>query len=138
MTLSELLEELKQVDPDTWDVIVRGIPLKPFCQYFTLDRCGQRAHQYPDAYLPFSQMERDVALGWLQCCLQRACERRGWGLVIERSKDSGPYEWSAYTGHEEPPGAFRAAYSWGIRYYGGSAAEALLAAYVAAVKEEKE
>ena len=76
MTLSELLEELKQVDPDTWDVIVRGIPLKPFCQYFTLDRCGQRAHQYPDAYLPFSQMERDVALGWLQCCLQRACEKQ--------------------------------------------------------------
>jgi len=137
MTLSELLEELKQVDPDTWDVIVRGIPLKPFCQYFTLDRCGQRAHQYPDAYLPFSQMERDVALLWLQGCLQRACERRGWWLVIERSKDSGPYEWSAYTGHEEPPGAFRAAYSCGIRYYGGSAAEALLAAYVAAVKEAK-
>lgn len=135
MTPPELLEELKQVDPDTWDVVVRGIPLKPFCQYFTFDRCGQRAHQYPDVYLPFSQMERDVALAWLQCCLQRACERRGWGLVIERSKDSGPYEWSAYTGHEEPPGAFRAAYSWGIRYYGGSAAEALLAAYVAAIKE---
>lgn len=137
MTLSELLEGLKQVDPDTWDVVVRGIPLKPFCQYFTFDRCGQRAHQYPDVYLPFSQMERDVALAWLQGCIQRACERRGWGLVIERSKDSGPYEWSAYTGHEEPPGAFRAAYSWGIRYYGGSAAEALLAAYVAAIKEEK-
>ena len=51
MTLSELLEELKAADPDTWDVVVRGIPLKPFCQYFTFDRCGQRAHQYPDVYL---------------------------------------------------------------------------------------
>lgn len=137
MTISELLEGLKQIDPEEWEIIMHGIPLTPMSQYFTFDHGETTAHRYHSTYLPFSQMERDVALGWLQCCLQRACERRGWGLVIERSKDSGPYEWSAYTGHEEPPGAFRAAYSWGIRYYGGSAAEALLAAYVAAVKGEK-
>ena len=112
MTLSELLEELKEVDPKLYDDISH------------LELIGW-------------QQPRNLAMDHLQGCLQRACERRGWGLVIERSKDSGPYEWSAYTGHEEPPGAFRAAYSWGIRYYGGSAAEALLAAYVAAIKEEK-
>ena len=112
MTLSELLEELKGIDPET-ELEISDITLN-------LDQ--------------WSAPYKDVII---QCGIQRACERRGWGLVIERSKDSGPYEWSAYTGHEEPPGAFRAAYSWGIRYYGGSAAEALLAAYVAAIKEEK-
>jgi len=137
MTLAELLEELKGIDPEEWEIIMHGIPLTPMSQYFTFDHGETTAHRYHSTYLPFSQMGRDVALIWLQGCLQRACEMREWGLVIERSKDSGPYEWSAYTGHEEPPGAFRAAYSWGIRYYGGSAAEALLAAYVAAVKEEK-
>jgi hypothetical protein len=137
MTLSELLEGLKQIDPEEWEIIMHGIPLTPMSQYFTFDHGETTAHRYHSTYLPFSQMERDVALVWLQGCLQRACEKRGWGLVVEWSKDSGPYEWSAYTGHEEPPGAFRAAYSWGIRYYGGSAAEALLAAYVAAIKEEK-
>ena len=63
--------------------------------------------------------------------------KAGVGVSRRVEQRGGPYEWSAYTGHEEPPGAFRAAYSWGIRYYGGSAAEALLAAYVAAIKEEK-
>ena len=130
MTLSELLEELKGIDPDTWDVVVRGIPLKPFCQYFTFDRCGQRAHQYPDVYLSFSQMERDVALGWLQCCLQRACERRGRPVVLSFDCDPDhPQTWVAEicdgkgallgmaVGHESP-------------------SEALLTAYIAAIREE--
>ena len=137
MTFSKLLEELKQIDLEEWEIIMHGIPLIPMSQYFTFDPGETTAHQYHSTYLPFSQMGRDVALIWLQGCLQRACEKRGWGLVVERSKEGGPYEWSAYTGHEEPPGAFRAAYSWGIRYYGGSAACALLVAYIAAVKEEK-
>lgn len=123
MTLSELLEELKQVDPETYEAL-RNYPL---------DVSGDEALSVD---LPSSRNQTLVEDG-LQGCLQRACERQGWGLVIEWSKEGGPYEWSAYTGHEEPPGAFRAAYSWGIRYYGGSAAEALLAAYVAAIKEEK-
>ena len=123
MTLSELLEELKQVDPDIYEEL-QNYPI--YCsgdEALTVDLLSSR--------------NQTLCEDAIQGCIQRACERRGWGVVIERSKDSGPYEWSAYTGHEEPPGAFRAAYSWGIRYYGGSAAEALLAAYVAAIKEEK-
>jgi hypothetical protein len=123
MTPPELLEELKQVDPETYEAL-RNYPL-----YVSGDEALS-------VDLPGSR-NQTLCEDAIQGCIQRACERRGWGLVIERSKDSGPYEWSAYTGHEEPPGAFRAAYSWGIRYYGGSAAEALLAAYVAAIKEEK-
>lgn len=137
MTLSELLDGLKQVDPDTWDVVVRGIPLKPFCQYFTFDRCGQRAHQYPDVYLPFSQMERDVALAWLQGCIQRACERRGWDLrqdlwVIKMDGQNVVYHYATINkGIAETGEPFE--------YEGRdkSQAESLLTAYVAAVKGEK-
>ena len=134
MTLSELLEELKQVDPDTWDVIVRGIPLKPFCQYFTLDRCGQRAHQYPDAYLPFSQMERDVALIWLQGCLQRACGMREWDLrqdqwVVDIDSTNEVYYYSSIiTGISETNRSPE------YEGRGKSQAETLWAAYVATVK----
>ena len=119
MTLAALLKELKGIDPDTADDI------GDIVNVISIMSNGSFSS---DAYYP------DFII---QGCIQRACERRGWGLVIEWSKEGGPYEWSAYTGHEEPPGAFRAAYSWGIRYYGGSAACALLAAYVAAVKGEK-
>ena len=136
MTLSELLEELKGIDPDTWDVIVRGIPLKPFCQYFTLDRCGQRAHQYPDAYLPFSQMERDVALSWIQGCIQRACERHGWELEQNYRTRGRNGVLPKNMRH------YAVVTSWDndVHTYhgmGNSATKALLAAYIAAVKKEK-
>ena len=111
MTLFELLDELEQVDLETYR--------KWFNDYDVLG---------------LDQWQLDS----LQGCIQRACERRKWGMVIEWSMDGGPYEWSAYIGHEEPPGAFKAAYSWSVRYYGDSPAEALLAAYIAAVKEEKQ
>ena len=114
MTLAALLEELREVDPGEWDNLTMWNVNK----------------ELPET--------SPLSMFIIQGCLQRACEKRGWGLVVEWSKEGGPYEWSAYTGHEEPPGAFRAAYSWGIRYYGGSAACALLVAYIAAVKEEKE
>ena len=130
MTLSELLEELKAADPDTWDVVVRGIPLKPFCQYFTFDRCGQRAHQYPDVYLPFSQMERDVALAWLQGCIQRACEKRECWEVSVWWKDN---KWVALI---RLPGGYTNINQM-FAEESDSPAEALLAAYIAAVKEEK-
>ena len=35
MTLSELLEGLKQIDPEEWEIIMHGIPLTPMSQYFT-------------------------------------------------------------------------------------------------------
>ena len=138
MTLSELLEELNGIDPETWGAVVRGIPLKPFCQYFTFDRCGQRAHQYPDAYLPFSQMERDVALAWLQGCLQQACEGREWDLKqFQRViKCDGPNEHHYYA--EINKGIAGTFEPIGYEGWGDSTAEALLAAYVAAVKGEKQ
>ena len=124
MTLSELLKELKQVDPETYEAL-RNYPI--YCsggETLTVNLLDSGNHV--------------LVADALQGRIQRACERRKWGMVIEWSMDGGPYEWSAYIGHEEPPGAFKAAYSWSVRYYGDSPAEALLAAYIAAVKEEKQ
>ena len=55
MTLSELLDELNGIDPETRDAIVCCIPLKPFCQYFTFDRLGNLAPclSPPFQYLPY-------------------------------------------------------------------------------------
>ncbi len=103
MTLSELLEELERVDLETYR--------KWFNDYDILG---------------LDQWQLDS----LQGCIQRACERRGWPVVLSFDFDSDhPQTWVAKicdgwallgmaVGHESP-------------------AEALLAAYMAAVKEEK-
>ena len=103
MTLFELLDELKRVDLETYR--------KWFNDY---DILGLDQWQ----------------LGSLQGCIQRACERRGWPVVLSFDCDPDhPHTWVAEicdgwallgmaVGHESP-------------------AEALLSAYIAAVKEEK-
>ena len=103
MTLPDLLEELKQVDPETYR--------KWFNDYDVLG---------------LDQWQLDS----LQGCIQRACERRGWPVVLSFDCDPDhPHTWVAEicdgwallgmaVGHESP-------------------SEALLAAYVAAVKKEK-
>lgn len=136
MTLSELLEELKGIDPEAWDAIVRGIPLKPLGQYFTFDHGEQTVHQYHDAYLPFSQMERDVALVWLQGSIQRACEKREWEIdqnYRTRGRDGdlpkNMRHYAVITSWDKDVHTYRG--------MGNSATKALLAAYIAAVKGEK-
>lgn len=95
MTLSELLVELKAVDPDTADDI----------------------GDYPDFII--------------QGCLQRACERRGWPLILSFDCDPDhPQTWVAEIC--DGKGALL-----GMAVGHESLSEALLAAYVAAVKEEK-
>ena len=105
MTLSELLEELKATDPEN-ELEISDITLN-------LD---QWSAPYKD----------DI----IQGRIQRACERRGWPVVLSFDCDPDhPHTWVAEicdgwallgmaVGHESP-------------------SEALLAAYVAAVKEEK-
>ena len=125
MTLSELLEELKQIDPEEWEIIMHGIPLTPMSQYFTFDHGETTAHRYHSTYLPFSQMERDVALIWLQGCLQRACEMRGWFYGQFSMAHPGPFCADVTDSNNVDH------YGSGI---GDSSAEALLAAYIAAVR----
>ncbi|MFA5408810.1 MAG: hypothetical protein WC343_08600 [Bacilli bacterium] len=116
MTLSELLEELKGIDPETADDIgdiVNVISIKSDGSFSS------------DAYYP------DFII---QGCLQRAIERRvdyraekgheTWGMILEMGRD-GPEAWIWGSNGVERSG------------YGDSPAEALLAAYIAAVKGEK-
>jgi len=135
MTLSGLLEELKQIDPEEWEIIMHGIPLTPMSQYFTFDHGETTAHRYHSTYLPFSQMERDVALTWLQGCLQRACERYGWELEQNyRTRGRNGVlpknirHYAVVTSWDNDVHTYRG--------MGNSATKALLAAYVAAVKGE--
>ena len=136
MTLSELLEGLKQIDPEEWEIIMHGIPLTPMSQYFTFDHGETTAHRYHSTYLPFSQMGRDVALIWLQGCLQRACEMREWDLrqdqwAVNLDSTDEVYCYSAIV-----TGISETGRSPEYEGRGKSQAEALLAAYVAAVKGE--
>lgn len=103
MTLTELLEELKQVDPETYR--------KWFNDYDVLG---------------LDQWQLDS----LQGCIQRACERRGWPVVLSFDCDPDhPQTWVA-----------EICDGWallGMAVGRESPAEALLAAYVAAVKKEE-
>lgn len=107
MTLAALLEELKQIDPETYHLEL------------------VRLHQ-----------PRNRALDHLQGCLQRACERHGWELEQNyrtRGRDGDlPQSMRHY--------AIITAWYREVHTYrgmGDTAAESLLAAYVAAVKEEE-
>jgi hypothetical protein len=128
MTLAELLKELKGIDPETADDIgdiVNVISIKSDGS-FTLDA------YYPDFII--------------QGSIQQACERRGWTWCIykqtpeekkshcaEISKITPGYDGDCYNQYHESCIAGKEA---------DTAAEALLAAYIlaayiAAVKEEK-
>jgi len=140
MTISELLEELMRLDHETWEIIECGIPLKPLDQYFTFGYGKKTAYQCRDAYLPVLQMEKEVALVWIQDCLQRACEKRGWTWCIykqtpeekhshyaEINKIIPGYDGDCYNQYHESCIAWKEA---------DTPAEALLTAYIAAVKKE--
>ena len=123
MTLSELLEELKAADPETAEDIgdvVNVISIKSDGS-FTLDA------YYPDFII--------------QGCIQRACERRGWTWRVFKQTPDNEKSHCGEIG-EVAPGYEGDYYEQYHEYCiasveGNSAAEALLAAYVAAVKEEK-
>ena len=113
MTLSELLEELKGIDPETADDIGDIVNVISILS----DGSFSSDAYYPDFII--------------QGCLQRACERRRWTLTLEYVSWYAPMRrWHAYisTGPRGCDTKDTAA---------DSAAEALLAAYIAAVKEEK-
>lgn len=112
MTLSELLVELKAVDPDTADDI------GDIVNVISIMSNGSFSS---DAYYP------DFII---QGCLQRACERRGWPLILSFDCDPDhPQTWVAEIC--DGKGALL-----GMAVGHESLSEALLAAYVAAVKAE--
>ena len=102
MTLAALLEELRKIDP---------------LVYVNSD---------PDML----ELEDINMADVLQGCIQRACERRGWPVVLSFDCDPDhPQTWVA-----------EICDGWallGMAVRHESPSEALLAAYVAAIKEEK-
>ncbi len=122
MTISELLEELKQVDPETYEAL-RNYPL-----YVSGDEALS-------VDLPSSRNQTLVEDG-LQGCIQRACERYGWELEQNYRTRGRNGVLPKNMRH------YAVVTSWDndVHTYhgmGNSATEALLAAYVAAVKEAK-
>ena len=93
MTLAALLDELKEVDGDLWQEIS--------------DRT-------------FSMYDDVMINAIVQGCIQRACERRGWGFIICNQVANVCTKTSTYASeiYDTP-------------------AEALLAAYIAAVWAEE-
>jgi hypothetical protein len=112
MTLSELLGELKQADPKTYEDISH------------LDLAGWR-------------QPRNQALDHLQGCLQRQCIIREWDLQQDQwiIKQNGPGKVFHYATITK--GIAETGEPCEYEGRGQSQAEALLAAYVAAIKEEK-
>ena len=109
MTLSELLEELKEVDPKLYDDISH------------LELIGW-------------QQPRNQAMDHLQGCIQRACERREWDLRQDQwvIKQDGPNTVYHYATIEK--GIAETGQPFEYEGRGKSQAEALLAAYIAAVR----
>ena len=135
MTISELLDELKQVDPITYKEISISFAWAEI----------QWAELYPEyeddrPHLPVNIAINEYESDLIQGCIQRACEKREWTWCIYKQtpeeKNSHYADISkivsGYDGdywHEDHESCI----TWEDA---NSPAEALLAAYVAAVKKE--
>ena len=74
----ELLDRLREADPETYKRIARGIPLQPRGQYLAFDGGKITACQYHEPYIPFDNLLPEAACAWLQAVLQDAISNRGW------------------------------------------------------------
>ena len=110
MTLEALLEELKEVDAKTYDDISH------------LELIGW-------------QQPRNQAMDHLQGCIQRACERREWHWTIMKDPYQDGYRAEIAVVSESHLSDHICIDDLAIKC-ATSPAEALLAAYIAAVREE--
>jgi hypothetical protein len=123
MTLSELLEELKQVDPETYEAL-RNYPVyRSGDEVLTVNLLDSR--------------NQILVADAIQSSIQRACERREWDLRRDQwiVKQNGPNDVHHYATIEK--GIAETGQPFEYEGRGKSQAEAILAAYVVAAKEEK-
>lgn len=122
MTLSELLEELKGIDPETYEAL-RNYPI--YCcsddEDITVNLLASRNHV--------------LIADALQGCIQQACEGRGWEIEQNYRIRGRDGDLPKNTRH------YAVVTSWDndvhtYRGIGSTGASALLAAYIAAVKKE--
>lgn len=132
MALTKDLARLKELDIATWKRVVRGMPLQPCGQYVAYDGGEVTAHQYKEAYILFEQMLPEVAMAWLQHCLQEAIVARRDGRThwsYSQFGEDGHYAAIIHRIIGEYPTEERR------RHYGkaDAPAAALLAAYLNAI-----
>lgn len=115
MTLATLLEELKEVDAEQSEKLQCWIG---------------RTRQAMNLEMP---LECDLAQALIQASIQRACERRGWYLRQVQSIRAGKLACDVWIDKSDLENEI---YITPCDGYGDSPAEALLAAYIAAVRAE--
>ncbi len=125
MIPADLLDKLREKDPELWGKIARGIPLKPCGKFMTYDHSETVAHQYQDVYIPFGELLPEVAFAWLQHCLQEAIRARGWSYRLIWASSVDICKAFICTG----PGIHESVNC-------DTEAEALLRAYLAAIQTE--
>lgn len=123
----ELLDRLQKADQATWEKIARGIPLKPCGQYFTYVEGKPSVHQFKDAYIPFGELMPEVALAWLQHCIQDAIRARKWLATVHAKSDESNHRCLARLDSEDDEIET-------VVEYGSTEAEALCLAYLEAIE----
>ena len=118
MTLVALLEELRDADPGTHDEYFKLVE-KTSLDHWPIVLADPETHEYsPESEIIYNSI--------VQGCIQRACERREWPFHV------------AYYPPEGPNAPYYEAYIWpALKCHtaqADTAAEALLAAYITAVR----
>ena len=135
MIPADLLSALRAKDPELWERLVIGMPLKPYGQYIAYTSGEQTVQKFNFSYIPFGELLSEVAFAWLQHCLQEAIRERGWHLLQSQDQDTGRY----YADISEIAPGYDGDYWTEKHLYliceveGDTEAEALLRAYLAAI-----
>lgn len=107
-----------------------GIPLKPLGQYRSYDRGQITVHQLQDAYIPAGELRPEVALAWLQACVQDAIRARKWLATVHAKSDESNHRCLARLDSEDDEIET-------VVEYGSTEAEALCLAYLEAIEAVK-
>ena len=126
------LNLLREKEPATWEKIARGLPMIPHHTYYTYDVVNgtKTAHQDDRAWIPFNELPPEVALAWLQAVLQDAIQTK-----IDYTAQRIKHTWS-YSIICDLDGIVAWVHASDEEYIGvgDSPAEALLAAYLEAIR----
>lgn len=114
--MKDMLEKLRKLDPETWEEFNDDLG-SVICEH----RCDNE-----EKYFTHKDCWTQVSEAWLQSCLQRACEKRGWSFQIILFNNPNRYGVSIVKNETwiEP------------QHNGDSPASALLAAYLEALRHE--
>lgn len=116
---SDLLEELREVDEKTWEVIQYGVRWGN-----GLDECR----------LPYGSMSNQMAQDFIQGCIQRAIAAKKWTLKQHQTGGDDGIITRITIPLSEDGLYIRRAHRCEYSRYGDTQAAAILAAYIEAVR----